>query len=158
MPRERPRPAHFEPEWLDRSLDRYMFAGLVFMMILVAGFVAYRLREPTLRRDALAEQTTNSIIIGRATFASSCQGCHGPNATGGSAPTLNSKEFLSATSDDQIDSLITSGVSGTEMSAWGLEYGGTLTDQQVRQIVAYLRSLQPKAPSVPDWRKGHVGS
>ena len=28
------------------------------------------------------------------------------------------------------------------MSAWGLDYGGTLTDEQVQQIMTYLRSLE----------------
>ena len=46
------------------------------------------------------------------------------------------------------------GVSGTEMPAWGLDYGGTFTDEQVRQVVTYLRSLEPTAPSVPGWRQG----
>ena len=40
------------------------------------------------------------------------------------------------------------------MSAWSLEFGGTLTDEQIRQITTYLRSLEPDAPSVPDWRQG----
>jgi hypothetical protein len=40
------------------------------------------------------------------------------------------------------------------MPAWSQDYGGTLTDEQVRQIVTYLRSFEPHAPSVPDWRQG----
>ena len=43
------------------------------------------------------------------------------------------------------------------MPAWSLDYGGTLTDEQVTQIVTYLRSLEPNAPSVPDWRSGATG-
>ena len=46
MPRERPAPPPFEPEGLERSLDRYLVWGLVFMVVLTAGFVAYRVREP----------------------------------------------------------------------------------------------------------------
>jgi mono/diheme cytochrome c family protein len=46
------------------------------------------------------------------------------------------------------------GISGTEMPAWGLDEGGTLTMEQIRQITAYLRSLEPTAPSVPTWRSG----
>ena len=38
------------------------------------------------------------------------------------------------------------------MPAWSLDFGGTLTDEQVQQVVTYLRSLAPHAPSVPDWR------
>jgi len=40
------------------------------------------------------------------------------------------------------------------MPAWGLDYGGTMTDEQVRQLTTFLRSRQAKAPSVPDWRTG----
>ncbi len=155
MPRERPEPPPFEPEWLDRSLNRYLAAGLVFMALLLIGFVTYRVREPDLRRAATRAQTTSYTDIGRRTFAASCAQCHGKHATGGgSGPTLNSTQFLKSTSDAQIAALIAGGVSGTEMPAWSLDYGGTLTAEQVQQVVTYLRSLEPRAPSVPSWRQG----
>lgn len=154
MPRERPQPPPFEPEWLDRSLNRYMMWGLVFMVLLIAGFVAYRAREPGLRRTATREQTASYTAIGHQLFSADCAQCHGKNATGGSAPTLNSSEFLKATADNQIAALIAGGVSGSDMPAWSLDYGGTFTDEQVRQVVTYLRSLEPHAPSVPGWRQG----
>ena len=50
MPRERPQPPPFEPEWLDRSLNRYLSWGLVFMVLLLVGFVAYRVREHIFER------------------------------------------------------------------------------------------------------------
>ena len=154
MPRERPTPPPFEPAALERSLDRYLTVGLVFMILLIAGFVGYRVREPTLRADAKAQQEASYRAIGKQLFASSCASCHGDNATGGSAPVLNAKEFLKATSDQQIENIISGGISGTEMPAWNLAFGGTLTDEQVQQIATYLRSLEAKAPSVPNWRSG----
>ena len=154
MPRDRPQPPPFEPEWLDRSLNRYLAWGLVFMVLLLVGFVAYRVREPGLRRSATRAQTTSYTSIGRQVFSADCSQCHGKEAGGGgSAPTLDSSQFLKGTSDAQIFTLIAGGVSGTEMPAWSLDYGGTFTDEQVRQVVTYLRSLEPRAPSVPGWRK-----
>jgi mono/diheme cytochrome c family protein len=154
MPRERPQPPPFEPEWLARSINRYLAWGLVFMALLLAGFVTYRIREPGLRKDATRAQTTNYTDIGRQIFAASCAQCHGNNAAGGgSAPTLNSSQFLKSTTNDQIHALVSGGVSGTAMPAWSLDYGGTFTDEQVRQVVTYLRSLEPNAPSVPAWRQ-----
>ena len=155
MPRERPQPPPFEPEWLDRSLNRYLALGIVFMVLLLAGFIAYRVREPGLRRSATRAQTTSYTTIGKQLFSASCAQCHGNDGTGGgSGPTLNSSQFLKSTSDQQIFALVSGGVSGTGMPAWGTEYGGTFTDEQVRQVTAYLRSLEPTAPSVPGWRQG----
>ena len=154
MPRERPQPPPFEPEWLARSLNRYLAWGLVFMVLLLAGFVTYRVREPGLRKDATSAQTTSYTDIGRQIFAASCAQCHGKNAGGGgSAPTLNSSQFLKSTTNNQIQALVAGGVSGTEMPAWSLDYGGTFTDEQVRQVVTYLRSLEPSAPSIPGCRQ-----
>jgi mono/diheme cytochrome c family protein len=127
------------------------------MMVLIAGFIAYRVREPTLRKDAAAAQETSYREIGTELFATNCSSCHGKDATGGSAPVLNAKEFLQSTTDDQIRALVAGGISGTDMPAWSLEFGGTLTDEQVLQITTYLRSLEPNAPSVPNWRAGSSG-
>lgn len=155
MPRERPRPDPFEPEWLERSLDRYLIWGLVFMAILIVGFPIYRLREPSLRREAKQEQETTYAALGATLFDQNCASCHGEDAGGGGgAPTLAVSEFLSSTTDDQMHLLVAGGVSGTDMSAWAQEYGGSLTDEQVTQLVTYLRSLEEGAPSVPDWRQG----
>jgi mono/diheme cytochrome c family protein len=154
VPKDRPVPPPFEPVALERSLDRYMALGLVFMLVLIAGFIAYRAREPSLRKDAKASQAASYQAIGSQLFETNCSACHGKNATGGTAPVLNSQQFLKSTSDDQIVNLISAGVPGTEMPAWSLAFSGTLTDEQIHQITAYLRSLEPTAPSVPTWRQG----
>src|SRR6266545_1524632 len=125
MPRDAPKPAAFEPEWLQRSLDRYYAWGLVFMVVLILGFVLYGIQEPSLRARAARDQQRTYARLGEGLFANNCAACHGRAATGGSAPTLNSKQFLTSTSDEQI-----------------------------RQLIAYLRSLEPNAPSVPNWRQG----
>ena len=154
MPRERPTPPPFETEALERSLDRYLMAGLVFMALLIAGFVTYKVREPSLRADAAQAQQSSYTDLGQQLFETNCSSCHGKGAVGGTAPVLNSQEFLKGTSDGQIEHLIAGGVSGSDMSPWSLEFGGTLTDEQIVQLTTYLRSLQGNAPSVPNWRSG----
>lgn len=129
-------------------------AGLVFMAVLLAGFVVYKVREPGLREDATREQQITYTDLGRQLFDDNCASCHGDEGSGGAAPVLNAREFLSSTSDEQIRLLTSGGVSGTEMPAWSIDFGGTLTDEQIRQVVTYVRSLEPDAPSVPDWREG----
>ena len=154
MPKLNQGPREFEPEWLQRSLDRYYTWGLVFMAVLIVAFPLYRLREPTLRSDARTAQQTSYTRLGASLFSQNCASCHGKEGTGGgSGPTLNSKQFLGTTSDAQATLLITGGISGSSMSPWSFDYGGSLTDEQIRQLVTYLRSLAPAAPSIPDWRQ-----
>jgi mono/diheme cytochrome c family protein len=124
------------------------------MAVLILGFVLYGLQEPTLRARAAQEQQATYAHLGEDLFANNCASCHGRAATGGDAPTLNAKQFLTTTSDEQMRLLIAGGVSGTSMPAWSLDFGGPLTDEQIRQLVAYLRSLEPNAPDVPNWRQG----
>jgi mono/diheme cytochrome c family protein len=155
MPKpQRKDPEHFEPAWLERSLDRYYTVGLAFMFILIVAFPLYRLREPSLRAEAKTQQATEYQRIGDGLFNQGCSSCHGVNATGGTAPTLNSKQFFSATSDAQAALIVTGGVPGSSMTAWSQDFGGPLTAEQIRQVVTFLRSLEPNAPSIPDWRTG----
>ena len=106
----------------------------------------YRLREPGLRANAAQSQQRDYTQLGKQLFGNNCAQCHGDAGTGGgTAPTLNSKEFLSSTSDAQIQALVSGGISGTQMSAWSLDYGGTLTEEQIHQVVTYLRTLEPHA-------------
>src|SRR4029453_719022 len=112
MPRDAPKPALFESAWLQRSLDRHYTWGLVFMVVLILGFVIYGIQEPTPRARAAREQQATYAHLGEGLFANNCASCHGRAATGGSAPTLNSKQFLTSTSDEQAPLLIPGGVPG----------------------------------------------
>src|SRR5438093_9555737 len=80
MPRDRPPPRQFEAEWLQRSLDRYYLAGLVFMAVLLAGFVVYKVREPALRAGALHQQQVTYVGLGSDLFSANCARCHGARA------------------------------------------------------------------------------
>src|SRR6266511_6267656 len=75
MPRRAREPAAFEPQWLQRSLDRHYTWGLVFMVILILGFVLYGIREPTLRANAAHEQQATYARLGDGLFANNCAAC-----------------------------------------------------------------------------------
>lgn len=99
MPRDRHTPPPFESADLARSLDRYLGAGLVFMAVLIAGFLSYLVREPDLRATAKTEQAETYRSLGKDLFDKNCASCHGKGGDGGSGPVLNAKEFLAMTSD-----------------------------------------------------------
>ncbi|MGF1510374.1 MAG: c-type cytochrome [Myxococcota bacterium] len=138
-----------------RSLRRYQLAGLVCMAALILAFPAYRAGEPGRREAARESLRAERIALGKHLFELHCAGCHGEAGRGGRiAPTLAAQEFLSKVSDDQLQWWVALGIPGTNMPAYDIDHGGPLTDQEIGQLVTYMRSWEEDAPSVPNWRNG----
>lgn len=89
---------------------------------------------------------------GQELFAANCSSCHGAEGQGVDAPALNSQQFLSAATDEQIASPIAHGVPGSAMSAFALDFGGFLTLKQIETVATFIRSWEEDAPDRPDWR------
>ncbi|HZP86534.1 MAG TPA: cytochrome c, partial [Burkholderiales bacterium] len=64
-----------------------------------------------------------------------CVACHGNNARGAVGPDLTDDEWLRTPSDEMIFNTIRNGRSGTLMSP----FKDTISDQQIWQLVTYLR-------------------
>jgi alcohol dehydrogenase (cytochrome c) len=77
---------------------------------------------------------------GQTLFSQLCQSCHGPAGQGGGdrGPALNSGTFTHGSGDADLFRAIRSGIRGTQMAPFG-----DLSDTQIWQLVAYLRSLAP---------------
>lgn len=97
---------------------------------------------------------------GRKLFAKNCAHCHGKDARGGKgtgvtlsrkrelpiiAPALNNEGFLAAATDTMIRDTITFGRKGTPMTSM-LVAG--LSEQDIDDVVAYIRSLQTSAKAL----------
>lgn len=141
-----------QEEELQRSLGHWLIAGGFILVLLVAAFPAYRFVEGSRRAEALTRRQIAEVGMGAALWVANCASCHGRTGQGIDAPALNSREFFEVASEQRIHHIIQSGVPGTEMAAWWNEFGGSLTDEQVHAIVAYLLSWAATAPSRPDWR------
>lgn len=140
---------------LRRSLFRWERAGAWVFLLLVLAFPLYRWVEGGRRDQVLAARQAALVAQGGRLWAGNCASCHGVGGEGVDAPALNAKEFLEAATDEQIHHLIAAGIPGSEMPAWWNELGGPFTDEQMRALVAFLRSWQDTAPSMPDWRTPH---
>lgn len=137
---------------LEQSTNKWMSWGIGIMLAMALIFPIYRFFEPANREAARDEQLGFLAAQGEDLFASNCTACHGVDATGGTAPALNSQQFLTAAQDEQISALIAVGVPGSQMSAYSLDFGGSLTLEQIEAITTYLRGLEETAPDFPDWR------
>lgn len=94
--------------------------------------------EPGGEAQASPEPAGGDPANGEAVFTANCAACHGPDAAGGSVgPTLLSAE-LAAQDDDFYRQVILNGRSGTAMPAWE----GRLSEQEIEDVIAFLRSKQ----------------
>lgn len=95
--------------------------------------------------DVPIATTAESIARGGELFAANCARCHGPEGQGTPrAPALNVKSFLRDTNDQAMELIITGGVPGTAMPAWG----DRMSAADIQAIVGFIRQWEPTAPEV----------
>jgi putative heme-binding domain-containing protein len=101
--------------------------------------------------------------VGRGTFRIYCSPCHGMRAQGGRGPDLTRRTYASGDHDADLFRVISKGIPGTPMAA----YGDVLTEDNIWRIVAYLRAAARQENDVPlgdpkrgealFWGKGQCG-
>ncbi len=143
-----------EDDDLERSTTNVMAFGLVLMLAFILVFPLYRVFEPANRDEARATHVESLAQEGENLWGFNCASCHGVTGEGGVGPALNSKEFLQAANDEQIELIIAVGIPGSAMGAYSQDFSGPLTSAQIRAVTTYLRSLEDDAPSNPNWRAG----
>lgn len=125
----------------------FVAVTLGLTLAVIVSFQIYLFREPGRIAADEARDKLQAVDEGSSLFNTYCTVCHGKQGEGKDGPSLNDKQFLAETSDQTIFSVISSGVPGTEMPAWNQAHGGPLTDQQVRQLVAFIRNWESTAPN-----------
>ena len=109
------------------------------------------------------KEVEQAIALGQA-----CVACHGSSegdnpAAGGvapfkdpvtqkdityTAPPLNN--VFSRWDEEVVKLTIERGRPGTPMPAWGVDYGGSMTEQMVNDVMAWLRSIQVGTPKLSE--------
>ncbi len=95
------------------------------------------------------------LALGERIFTTTCTACHGEDGTGGIGPAINSQQFLSRHTDDQIRDAIVYG--GRRPNSRMPAFGDRLTSVEIDALVAYIRSLEPTAPWVANPRGSGQG-
>ena len=90
-------------------------------------------------------------------FRINCALCHGLGARGGGrGPDLTRPQKKHTHSDADMFQVISNGISGTVMPANGTNGQGVgMTDEEIWQIIAYIRSQEVKAPAKPLGNSAH---
>ena len=86
-----------------------------------------KVKLPTSRAD---------LLNGEKLFSVHCVRCHGPKGVGGRGPLLTRARLTHAPDDAALINVLEDGIRGTEMPG-----AGAMSDREIRQVAAYVRSL-----------------
>ena len=142
-----------------RILDKALGWSLVTLAGIALVLPLYWLMEPARQENAAYGWVKRFEGRGASSYEEACSGCHGPNGVGGvaaftladsdgkfvaqvqwKAPALTA--VLSRFDESEVEHILNYGRPGSPMPAWGLPGGGPMTEQQIHQLVVYLRSIQ----------------
>ncbi len=73
-------------------------------------------------------------------YKQNCSACHGENGSGGPAIDLANPVYQALVDDGSLRKWISAGMPGTQMPAFAITNGGTLTDEQVNALVTGMRT------------------
>ena len=132
----------------DENYDRHLLIGLVLTLLILAGMTFYIFTETSRLEAAAATFDEERVQHGREIYIEQCATCHGTQGEGGVGTALNNKSLLKNTFDEVFFSVIRSGVPSTQMPAWSVDFGGPLTDEDIRSVVAFMRAWEPTAPEI----------
>ena len=94
------------------------------------------------------------IEAGQLIYSDNCADCHGDLGEGGSNPArpgdiiapISTAEYLRTRDDGTIRSIISQGQPNFGMSPFGSAFGGPLDDEEIDNLVAFIRSWEADPP------------
>ena len=143
-----------------KRLDLNLGAALVMLTVVGVTLPLYWLGEPGRHEGRIEETARIFTDRGEELYneGANCAACHGAAGSGGAAPialTDDNGDFvaqvnwkapaldtvLSRFSESEVLHTLNFGRNGV-MPAWGAPGGGPLTEQQLEEVIFYLRSIQ----------------
>jgi cytochrome c oxidase cbb3-type subunit 3 len=113
------------------------FAGaLAAALLLLAGCDSLPGKPKHDERYVRPDQVTAFADL----YGQNCSGCHGADGRLGAARPLNDPMYLAFASDADLIRATSQGVTDTTMPAFAISAGGTLTDQQIADLVREMRT------------------
>lgn len=161
------RKEYFDDSELEgRRLERVQLLGVLLLVVVVVGLPLYWVLEPSRQSGATSGSENRLAGWGEDLFATTenggfnCAGCHGGMRAGGGtapysitdpktgevraviwkAPALDAVYYRF--SESEVRFILEYGRPFSPMSAWGIDGGGPMNEQQIDSLLAYLKSIQ----------------
>jgi mono/diheme cytochrome c family protein len=91
--------------------------------------------------------TDGNAEHGATLFKRYCAGCHGPDGRGGAqtfsphVPNLTAKDYIEFIPDGFLFTVITEGGAAAGKSGMMPAWGGTLSEQDIKDVITFIRTL-----------------
>lgn len=140
------------------NFNPLLIAATVLAISILVAFQLYQVQEPARMEADAAQDLAISILTGDELYEANCANCHGLKGEGSTGPALRTKELLENVSEELLIGLVKTGIPGSSMPAWSQAYDGPFTDEEVRHVIAYIKSWAPlettTATPEPDLARG----
>jgi cytochrome c oxidase cbb3-type subunit III len=135
-----------------RRQKYFLARAWIVLLTLLAATAAYAADD----RNPFAGDA-KAAKAGEYEFRINCALCHGLGAHGGGrGPDLTRAQKKHAHNDAELFQVISNGIPGTVMPANGTNGQGVgMTDEEIWQIITYIRSVEVKAPTKPLGNAAH---
>ena len=136
---------------MGNHLEKKIFTAMVLTVAIAAFLSVYWLMEPHRVKVEAEKMRSEAAEKGKPLYLTHCARCHGK--TGGlqrRIRAINSKNYLKAVDDTVLYKIIERGIPRTGMVALGDKEGGPLNQEQINQLVAFIRNWEKTAPVLPE--------
>jgi mono/diheme cytochrome c family protein len=139
-----------------RRLEGGQKAAIAFSAFLAISLPLYFLTEQQRQSGFVEEFSTASVARGEHIVDEfACFSCHGPAGSGGTTSYVEKRSGVTVSwavpslddvffryDEDEVNFWVTYGRGNTPMPAWGIPGGGPLNEEQVIDVVNYLKTIQ----------------
>jgi mono/diheme cytochrome c family protein len=132
-------------------MEKKIFLAMILTVGIAAFLSIYWLFEPHRVKVEAEKLRSEAAEKGKSLYLTHCARCHGK--TGGPQKgirAINSKNYLKAVDDTVLYKIIERGIPRTGMVALGEKEGGPLNQEQINQLVAFIRGWEKTAPALPE--------
>ena len=114
---------------------------LIFAMLFLATFTVFSL-------STVSAAEKGDAAKGKETFQTTCAACHGPEGKGDGVAAaaldpkprnLSDAAYLSTKTDEHLYKVISEGGASVGLSPMMAAWGGTLSEQDIWNVIAYVR-------------------
>jgi len=132
-------------------MEKKIFSAMILTVAIAILLTVYWALEPHRVKVEAEKMRMAAAEKGKRLYLTHCARCHGE--TGGARKgirAINSKTYLGAVDDAILYKIIERGIPRTGMAPLGEKEGGPLDPEQINDLVAFIRSWEKTAPTLPE--------